>query len=170
MDTLCYRGYYVVKFNVKNGDSVVKGDFTGLNKLVAGLSKKLHVDVGILGGAEPTDDGYTLAGVMAVHEFGSIKKSIPERSWLRMPLETKGKDIEKTVQPKVKELLENGDTKGIFKLIGLACETQIQEAFETGGFGTWDQLSPSTVKGKGSSKILIDTGAARQAVTSKVSE
>ncbi len=157
-----------MKFNVKNGDSVVKGDFTQLNKLVAGLSKKLHVDVGILGGAQPTEEGHTLAGVMATHEFGSITKSIPERSWLRMPIETKGNAIEKAVQPKVKALLENGDTKGIFKLIGLACETQIQEAFDTGGFGTWDQLSPSTIKAKGSSQILVDTAAARQAVTSKV--
>ncbi len=134
-----------MKFNVRNGDSVVKGDFTQLNKLVAGLSKKLYVDVGILGGAGPTEDGSdTLAGVMAKHEFGSITKSIPERSWLRMPIETKGNNIEKAVKPKVEALLENGDTKGIFKLIGLACETQIQEAFDTGGFGTWDQLSPST--------------------------
>ncbi len=158
-----------MSFTFKKENGTVKGDFSKLNKLVEGLSKKTYVDVGILGESNETkDEEITLAGIMAVHEFGSTKRSIPARSWLRMPLETGSEDIEKTVRPKVEKLLEEGDIEGVFNLLGVACEARIQKGFDTGGFGDWDPLQPETIRRKGSDAILIDTGAARQAVTSKV--
>ncbi len=141
-----------MKFHKKKGKSHITGDFTVLEKLVSGLSFKSSVDVGILGGKEAT--------YMAVHEFGSPSQNIPQRSWLNMPLSTGRKEIEKIVKKKFKALLEKGDVQGIYRLFGQACEDRIQKAFDTGGFGTW---APSP-----SPSPLIDTGAARNAVTSKV--
>ncbi len=151
------------------GTSEVTGDFTRLNDLVKNLGGKNYVDVGILGDIkEARGEGLTTASIMAVHEFGSIGDSIPERSWLRMPLETGSEEIERQVEPKIESLLEEVDVKGVFKLLGIACESRIQDAFETGGFGAWPELAESTIEAKGSDAILIDTGQARQAVTSKV--
>ncbi len=140
-----------MSFKKKDGNSVITGDFTILNKLVEGLSQKHSVDVGILDPA--------IATYMAVHEYGSPTQNIPARSWLNMPLSRKN-EIEKAVRKKAQSLLERGDVRGVYKLLGEACEDQIRGAFDTAGFGTW---APSN-----SPSPLVDTGAARNAVTSKI--
>ena len=162
-------------FTHKSGDSVVTGDFSRLEKLVENLGKKHFVDIGILGKAGYTErGGITLAGIGAVHEFGTDKAGrgrktvIPERSFIRMPLETGQEDIEKKIDTRFQELMENADIKGIFELIGIAGEARIQEAFETGGFGSWVDIKEATKKAKGSDAILIDQGPLRQGITSRV--
>lgn len=162
-------------FHVKNGDSEVKGDFTKLEKLVEGLSKSLYVDVGILGENHATvEGGLTIAGIGAVHEFGTDKAgrgrstTIAERSFIKMPLETGQVYIEKSIAPRMEKLLLDGDIETIFKLIGISGEARIQEAFETGGFGTWEELAESTILAKGSDSILIDEGVLRKSISSKV--
>lgn len=165
----------MTKFSYKSGDSEVSGDFTQLEKLVENLGKKYYTDIGILGESGYTQEGgITLAGLGAVHEFGTDKAGrnrdtvIPERSFIRMPLETGQGDIEKAIEPKYQKLMEEGDIKGIFELIGIAGEARIQEAFESGGFGTWEDIKEATKKAKGSDAILIDIGTLRQAIASKV--
>jgi len=164
-----------MSFSHKSGDNEVSGDFSQLNKLVENLSKNHYVDIGILGSDGSSDQGgITLAGIGAVHEFGTDKAGrgnktvIPERSFIRMPLETGQREIEKALEPKIEKLLADGDIEGIFKLIGIAGEARIQEAFETGGFGEWPELAESTILQKGSDAILIDEGDLRQSITSKV--
>lgn len=164
-----------MSFSHKDGDNEVTGDFSRLEKLVENLGKDYYVDIGILGESGSTDQGgITLAGIGAVQEFGTDKAGrgnntkIPERSFLRMPLETGQREIEKALEPKIEKLLADGDIEGIFKLIGITGEARIQDAFESGGFGTWEALKESTIERKGSDAILIDTGALRQSITSKV--
>lgn len=162
-----------MSFRENIGNSKITGDFSKLNKLVENLGKQYYVDVGILGN-EVTDEGITIAGIGAVHEFGTDEAGsnndivIPERSFIRMPLEEKGEEIEKDVGKGYEEKIANGNVKGIFKDIGIAAERQIQEAFESGGFGTWPELQQSTIDAKGSSAILIDDGTLRKAITSQV--
>lgn len=186
-------------FSHKSGDSEVTGDFSRLEKLVKNLSKKHYVEIGILGeGGYTEEGGITLAGIGAVQEFGTDragrgkKTVIPERSFIRMPLETGQEDIEKQIEPRTQELMENGDIKGIFELIGIAGAGRIEEAFATGGFGEWapnsditihgsnypltqkgkkltqKQIDKEFIKGKGSDAPLIDTGGLRQAITYRV--
>lgn len=164
-----------MSFEIKNGDSIITGDFSKLEKLVENLGKKYYVDIGILGESNKTiEGGLTLAGIGAVHEFGTDragrgnKTVIPQRSFIRMPLETGQDEIEAAVKPHLQKKIADGDIEGIFKLIGAAGEARIQEAFETGGFGTWDPNADITIERKGSDSPLIDTGALRQAITSKV--
>lgn len=162
------------QFEHKKGDSVVTGDFSRLEKLVENLGRKYYVDIGVLGEGGSAEGGITLAGLGAVHEFGTDKAGrnrdtqIPERSFLRMPLETGQEEIEKEIDPHIQKLIEDGDIKGIFELIGIAGEARVQEAFETGGFGLWDDIEEATKKAKGSDAILIDIGTLRQAITSRV--
>lgn len=162
-----------MSFSEKSGNSEVSGDFTVLNKLVKELKGNYYVDIGILGTEASTEEGYTIAGIGAVHEFGTDKAGrgnttkIPERSFIKMPLETRQKEIEEFVSKKFEELLGKGDIEGIFKLIGIAGEAQIQEAFSTAGFGAWEPNAESTIKSKGSDSPLIDEGVLRKAITSK---
>lgn len=163
-------------FSHKSGGSEVTGDFSKLEKLVENLGKKFYTDIGILalrsGGS--TKGGITLAGIGVVHEFGTDKAGrnrktkIPERSFIRMPLETGQESIEKQIDPKMQELIEEGDIKRIFELIGIAGEARIQEAFETGGFGTWEDIKEETKEAKGSDAILIDIAVLRQGMASRV--
>lgn len=168
-------------FTHKSGDNVVTGDFSKLEKLVENLGKKYFTDIGILGkGGYTEKGGITLAGRGAVHEFGTDKAGrnrdieIPQRSFILMPLETGQEFIEKQIEPEFQELIENGDIKGIFDLIGIFGEARIQEAFETKGFGTWEELAESTIKsrkkgpGKHDPQPLEDIGTMRQSISSRV--
>ena len=162
-------------FSHKSGDNQVTGDFSRLEKLIENLSKDYYTDIGILGAAGSTEGGkITLAGIGAVHEFGTDKAGrnrdteILERSFIRMPLETGQEAIEKQIDPDFQKLMEDGDIKGIFELIGIAGEARVQEAFETGGFGTWEDIKEATKKRKGSDAILVDQGPLRQGITSRV--
>lgn len=164
-----------MSFSHQNGDNIVSGDFSGLERLLKNLKEKYYVDIGILGAAAKAESGgITLAGIGAVHEFGTDKAGrgnktvIPERSFLRMPLESGQEEIEKQIEPKLKELISSGDIKGIYKLIGIAGESRVQEAFQSGGFGKWPANAESTILQKGSDSPLIDDGTLRKSITSRV--
>lgn len=148
--------------------NTVKGDFSKLESLIKKLETKKYVDVGILGGAS-YEAGATIAGIGAVHEYGSISGNIPERSFIRMPLETKGKEINKKLAPKFQKLIEKQDIDKLLTLIGIECEGVIQAAFDTGGYGTWQPILEKTAERKGGSHaILIDDGTLRKSITSRV--
>lgn len=188
-------------FKHKIGDCVVEGDFSRLEKLVENLGKRYFVDIGIIGAGGYTEEGgITQAGIGAVQEFGTNKAGrfrntiIPERSFIRMPLETGQEFIEKEIEPHIQKLIEEGNIKRIFELIGIAGEARIQKAFETGGFGTWapnsditihgsnypllkagkilteKQIKNEFIKGKGSAQPLINIATLKNSITSKVGE
>ena len=152
------------------GDSYVETDFKALDKLVANLGKSHFVDVGILGdNANKTEGGGATIGMIgAVQEFGTIDGSIPERSFIRMPLQTHQAQIQKQVEPRMQKHLEIGDVKGIFVDIGIAAEGVIQDAFDSQGFGNWPDNAQSTIDAKnGKDSPLINTGLLRKSVSSK---
>ena len=108
---------------------------------------------------------------------------IPARSWLQMPLE-RSQDLRAKVKEKTqltkseRELAELAITEygdyGILgelaQAVGVSALEQIQEAFDTEGFGEWTPNSPATIRAKGSESPLIDTGRLRNAITYKVEE
>ena len=55
----------------------------------------------------------------AVHEFGSIKRKIPKRSFIAMPIQTKQAQIQKSVEGRFAGHLARGDVAAIFTDIGL---------------------------------------------------
>lgn len=151
------------------GDSYIESDFSALDKMLGELGRSHFVDVGILGenGSKTDAGGATLAMIGAVHEFGPLKDPSRKRSFILMPLQTHQDQIQRDVEPRFAKHIGEGDVHGIFVDIGIAAEGQIQDAFDTGGFGTWKPLEQSTIDAKGSDAILIDTGALRRAVSSK---
>jgi hypothetical protein len=158
-----------MSFNIRDGQSEITGDFSGLEKLLKNLDSDLSVDIGYFKDAK-TPDGQSVAGYMAANEFGSIERKLPVRSSIRMPLETKQSEISTYVSGRSKYHLEQGDIKAIFEDIGIAGQSKIQEAFDTRGFGTWAPDAEVTIERKGSDAPLIDSGLARKAVTYRVGE
>lgn len=113
--------------------------------------------------------GLTNAELGVIHEFGSATRNIPPRSFLRMPIETKGKEIVQLLAGKeTRELIKKGELLSVFTLLGIKGEEIVQRAFETKGFGQWPPNKPATVDRKGSSAPLIDTGQLRRSITSDV--
>lgn len=160
-------------------------------ELAAAKSKR--VQVGVLGGKDARlgeGGGYVPgnAEIGLVHEFGIIggqspfkmkgvskqptkraSMNMPERSWLRMPLITRLPEaiLEQGRAAWRRAILEKGVVYALRNL-GVVAEGVIQDAFATGGFGTWAKLSRRTIKKKGSAAILIDSAQLRQSVTSRV--
>jgi hypothetical protein len=154
-------------FHFSDGQSEVSGDFSKIEALIADLKEKHYVDIGVFGTAV-TSEGMPVAEYGAYNEFGSITRPDhpPKRSFIRMPLESKGDKIAQYVQKHAQEHIEAGDVKAIFEDIGIGGESVIQEAFDTRGFGTWPENKPSTIARKGSDAPLIDDGTLRHAIAS----
>ena len=146
-------------FNIRDGQSEITGDFSQLEELIKGLKEPHSVDIGVFKDAK-TPDGQSVAEYGAYNEFGSVSvpNRPPKRSFIRMPLEAKQGEIAAYAESHAREHIESGDIKAIFEDIGIAGQAKIQEAFDTGGFGTWTPDADSTVARKGSDAILIGGG------------
>jgi len=147
----------------------VVADLKKLNKVVAALVRvnQLAVKVGILSAKNSRSGAGSNASIGAVHEFGSYSKNIPQRSFIKMPLQKKSGELIKQIQEIGAELVA-GDITPVLKKIGAAAEAVIGEAFASGGFGTWDPIAPTTEKRKGSDAILIETSQLQRSITSAV--
>lgn len=164
----------------------IKSDLGELKNLLKQLGTDNYARVGILGAkagekhkeaeghgktrkSSKTESPFTNAEIGIVQEFGSLSRGIPARSFLRMPIEEKKKELVRFMgTPLVKRLITQGEYKKVFKLLGIKAEEIVQEAFATRGFGKWLPLSQRTIDAKGSDAPLIDTGQLRRAITSDV--
>lgn len=101
-------------------------------------------------------DSFNLASLAAVLEFGNER--IPSRPFLRQTL---AENQEKYAELFVK-LFESGvSIDQIYEQIALIAQGDVQQNIVN---GDWVANAKSTIKRKGSSKPLIDTGKMRQSV------
>lgn len=147
----------------------VKINMDGMKHFKKSLEDKCKTRVGILG-AKATQahnkTELTNADVGALHEFGAA--NIPRRSFLQYPLETfMGKWI-KSNKDTYFATLKEGTVKKFYVAMGFEAERIIDEAFSTSGYGTWPPNAPVTIKIKGSSMPLLDTGQLKNSITSVV--
>lgn len=144
----------------------------GLEDIKKKVGSTMRARVGVLGGQAVRDDqggGITNAELMLIHMFGSVSRNIPPRDPLIMPIEKNRRELIRRLQSgAMREAFNRGDYKHMFEILGVVAESFVQEAFETGGWGQWKGLEESTIKAKGSSAILIDTGQLRRSVSSDV--
>lgn len=145
----------------------------GLERLMSSLKKAGKARVGILGGDATRSDneGGTInnASLGMVQEMGSTSRNIPPRSFLRMPLLHRRAELAKAMQTSTfKDAFESGDKEKALKILGVAAENIVQDAFQTSGFGRWKPLKAATIKAKGSAKPLIDTAQLRRSISSEV--
>lgn len=131
--------------------------------------KGLKARVGILGSDVNRQDanGITNSEIGVIHEFGNEK--MPVRSFLRMPIMTHKKEIIKAMGgTKMRTAFAQGDFMRMFKLLGEKGRDIVLQAFETGGFGKWPDISEATKAAKGSSVILVDSAQLKNGITSDV--
>lgn len=173
-----------------------------LSQVIQKLDKKRSIKVGILGsdGSKPISDDLDMAGLGAVHEFGTtinvtpkmraflhyigvhLRKDttqveIPSRSFLRKALLTsEGKKALQVWNVDEKQALMdylNKDTVSADVLadtIGAKGLERVSEAFQTSGFGEWAPDSSITLKRKKSAMPLINNGHLEGAISYEVKE
>ncbi len=116
------------------------------------------VKAGILAkdGSQNHSEGITVFQIGMIHEFGVPEKNIPRRSYIRVPIENNIKEITKLIENNHKLVSENAmSAKVALDRIGIKAQNTIKESFRN---NDWKANSRATVKRKGSSRPLIDTG------------
>ena len=155
---------------------------TALKKQLTLLKHRVAL-VGIPGGISADEGKTTLATVALVLEKGSEVMKIKPRPFMQQTREKAETGRFSKIMVGLYKLVADGKLKAekAIKLLGMAYEGEMKNIFLTGTFegnrnitihGGWmrNHVSgkPFKVKGKGSSRPLIDTGHLRQSITNKV--
>lgn len=110
--------------------------------------------------ASDYEGGTTIAEVAAWNEFGTY--NIPERPFMRQSVDKNGDVIQAMCSEQIKALVSGkADADKVMRNIGALQVGLIQHEIKAGGFV---KNADSTVKQKGSSTPLYDTGHMRQSV------
>ena len=115
-----------------------------------------------------TSDKLTLGQIAYWHEFG--RGNNPQRSFIRSTYDTLGK---KKIADNVVRLLrketkkDNPDYTKTMNLVGVWMVGKVKRTFTN---NNWPKLKPATIKRKGSSRPLIDTGQLRASIAYEVIE
>jgi hypothetical protein len=128
-----------------------------------------HVKIGILeeAGAHQGDgEVLTVADVASFHEFGT--ENAPERSFIRATINEQRDDL-KTLSKKLQAAILTGKMSAK-QALGLMGEKMQAEMINKINEGIEPELDPKTIKRKGSSTPLIDTGQLKQSIRYKVEE
>ncbi|WP_435639602.1 hypothetical protein [Carnimonas bestiolae] len=134
------------------------------------FKKNRGVLVGLPRGTEGNYDGKTvpLAVIGAVQEFGSADGRIPERSFLRIPLQN-GSDRFRRVFVALMPRVARGEMTmhDFMEFLGNDAVGVSREAIQA---GIAPANAQSTINKKGSDTPLIDTGQLWQSITHKIEE
>lgn len=140
----------------------------GLKGILKALEGKASIGrVGILGSSSRADGKATNALIGAVHEFGT--STVPMRSFLRMPLTER---LAKTLQASgafsesaLNDVIKQGSMKPWVEKMSIEAVGVVLDAFDTGGFGRWQALSPATLEQKKVKMVLVETQQLRNSIT-----
>lgn len=119
------------------------------------------IEVGIFSKA-----GGDIVLIANVHEFGSNKNNIPERSFLRAGFDKYNKDIADLCDKMItRAVMQEISVDTALNTIGAFAVSKIQEFLTD---MKRPPLKPLTIQRKGSSALLIDTGRLRQSITYRI--
>lgn len=142
--------------------------FKELREKIRGIGKA-YVKVGVLeanGTTEAKDgDGLTIAELAAIHEYGAPRANIPARSFIRRTFEesTGAESLRafmvRTARGLIQEKLEVNQA---LNQLGAFAQSMIKNRIKE---HIPPPLKPATIKRKGSSTPLVDTGQLINAIT-----
>lgn len=118
-----------------------------------------EVRIGFQHGKATEEDGTDVCDVAAWNELGTV--NMPSRPFLRKSVDENEGKINSFLQSKMKDLVRGVSAEQVLKEIGIFQKDLIQEKITEGSF---TPNAESTVRQKGSSKPLIDSGRMRQSV------
>lgn len=147
--------------------SVLRQNTTAIRDLInRTVGLRDSVIVGIPDGVT-NQAGDDLASIALIHEFGSIARNIPARPFLRPTLRGNINKYSRILQQKATAiLLGRISLHQALSLVGQAAQTDVQKYIvEHANFAP---LKPSTIKRKGSSRPLVDTGQLRQSIRYRI--
>lgn len=112
------------------------------------------------------EDEIGSAGILAVHEFGAPEQGIPERSVVRRAIrENLGKYRKLNLQNLRKVVRGEMTVPQALGILGAVAAGDVQLTIRNADLAP---LKPETIRRKGSSRPLIDTGQVIQSVTFEV--
>ena len=124
-----------------------------------GELKKLEVRVGFQRGDAQEEDGTDMCDVAAYNELGT--DHIPARPFIRQSVDDNESKIKSFLKGEVKDFAQGKSAEQILKEIGIFQKDLMQDKITSGSFAP---NAESTIKKKGSSKPLVDTGRMRMSV------
>lgn len=129
-----------------------------------------HVKVGVLaarGGAQQHESGISLIELAAIHEFGSPAAKIPERSFIRRTF-NKNRELKKlTVHLARRIINERLTIRRALEQLGTWGAAEVKKTIASGA-PIPPPLKPGTIRQKGSSRPLVDTGRLLNSIAHEV--
>jgi hypothetical protein len=126
------------------------------------------VAVGVLEGPVREDSNLTNAQLYSIHEHGAPQAGIPARPSLGPTIDEKKGEYAKLAS-RLGDMMLTG-SMGEEQALALLGERAVADVHRTIQRGVPPPNTTATIKAKGSSKQLIDTGAMNQAITYEVRE
>ena len=120
----------------------------------------LEVRIGFQRGKAREEDGTDICDVAAWNELGTSRS--PARPFLRQSVENHLDEIAAFLESQKAALVQGADAERILNAVGTFQKGVIQREIIDGDFAP---NAPSTIRRKGSSRPLIDTGRMRQSVS-----
>lgn len=136
-----------------------------VDKALKKAQKHTHVAVGILQD-KPREDGFSMVDLAMVHEYGSKDGTIPRRSFISSTCDNKVKEHISFIRA-LENKVFSGELSKKQALTQLG-EVVSKDMVQTINDGIKPELTPATIKRKGSSKPLIDTGQLKGSITHEV--
>lgn len=132
---------------------------------VSGLGR-LRVNIGVFSKETHDNSDLTLIHLMAIHEFGAPEANIPERAPIRKTFIMKKAEYRKMVGQLVKLVLAEKLTMlKATEILGMWGASEVRSTIVA---GVSPPNAPSTIKRKGSSTPLVDTGQLLNSITFEV--
>lgn len=114
------------------------------------------------------EDGTSVAYVATIHEFGAPEVNIPARPFMRPTVRTKKQEWIKTIKDGVGQVvLGKMSAFDVLDVVGIQASADIQTTISN---IYSPPNSPETIRRKGSSKPLVDTGLMLASVTNAVNK
>lgn len=107
--------------------------------------------------------GLTVLDVGIIHEFGLGKN--PVRSFLRVPFSKKRIQINKAMNLSFQKISSGAPVLYQMERTGAFIKNISLGAFNSKGYGSWQNLKAATIARKGSNAILTDTATLKQSIT-----
>lgn len=147
----------------------------GFEQLVKAVGAK-NPPVARLGVLGPSvyrkDKGSSNAEIGAAHEYGSAKRGLKSRSFLRMPLtDVFPGELENTdllSEDVFKDVIKSGSLVPWLTQCAIVAVATIKKAFASNGFGKWAPWAKGYTNNTGD--ILVDTRQLRDSITFDVKE
>ena len=128
---------------------------------------KLEARIGVQE-AQHYPDGTSVAYVAAIHEYGHQPSGIPQRSFMRTTTAAKRQEWRDGIKDGAEAVMHGvAGAEQVLEAVGMSAAGDVKQTIST---ITEPPLKPLTIRRKGHSKPLVDTGLLLQSITSKVAK